>query len=170
MDKTPTLDNVIIRTDIQSGDLGAITSLHGKVYSQEYGYNQHFERYVAVSLNEFFENFDREKDCLWVAESDGQMVGSIVIMGRSGKVAQLRYFILLPDYRGLGLGKNLMHAAMDFCKVTGYKSVYLWTAEELHAAAGVYRQFGFEKTRQISSNAWGKEIIQNCYDAEITCA
>ena len=91
----------------------------------------------------------------------------MVIMGRSGVVAQLRYFILHPDYRGLGLGRKLMQLAMDFCKSAGYRSVYLWTASELNTAADLYMQFGFKKTKQIPSNPWGKEVVLDCYDTII---
>ena len=126
------------------------------------------ERYVAVSFSEFLENYDARKDRIWIVESDNNnIVGSMVIMGRSGVVAQLRYFILHPDYRGLGLGRKLMQLVMDFCKSAGYRSVYLWTASELNTAAHLYMQFGFKKTKQIPSNPWGKEVVLDCYDTII---
>lgn len=167
MKNTINSEQLTIRTDIRPGDLGMITYLHGKLYSEEYHYNSNFEKYVATGLQEFLNNFNDQKDRLWIVEAQGQIVGSIVIMGRSGKVAQLRYFILLPAYRGIGLGKKLMQLAMDFCKATGYTSVYLWTANELHTAAHLYRKFGFQRTQQVSASHWGKDVMEDCYDTVI---
>ena len=167
MKPTIETENITIRNDIRPGDMGYITYLHGILYNIECQYNNNFERYVAVSFSEFLENYDSGKDRIWVVEDDDKIVGSIVIMGRSGAVAQLRYFILHPDYRGLGLGRKLMQLAMDFCKSTGYKSIYLWTASELDTAAHLYRQFGFKRTKQVTSNHWGKKILEVCYDAVV---
>ena len=161
------LNQITIRTDIRPGDIGYITYLHGVLYNREYSYNYHFERYVAISFSEFMENYEPGKDRLWIVEDENTIVGSILIIGRSGNVAQLRYFILHPDYRGMGLGKRMMQLAMDFCRSAGYGSVYLWTASELDTAAHLYQRFGFKKTKQVISNHWGKEVVEDCYDAII---
>lgn len=167
MQTLETAQNLIIRTQIQPGDMGYITYLHGILYAKECQYNVNFEQYVAASLKEFLNNFNAEEDGIWLLEDDGKIIGSIAIMGRSGQVAQLRYFLLLPEYRGRGLGNRLMRLAMDFCKTAGYKSVYLWTAEELHTAAHLYQKFGFKRTKEVHSNHWGKDLVENCYDAII---
>ena len=161
------IDNITIRTEIKPGDMGFITYLHGILYDKEYSYSYDFERYVAVGLNEFLEHYDDARDRLWIVEDHGQIVGSILIMGRSGDVAQLRYFILMPEYRGIGLGRKLMQLAMDFCKEAGYRSVYLWTTEELHAAAYLYNHFGFKRTRQVPTSHFGKDVVEDCYDTQI---
>ena len=161
-------DNITIRTEIKPGDLGYITYLHGILYDQEYNYDYNFERYVAMGLNEFLQNYNHQKDRLWVVEDNNKIIGSILIMGRSGAIAQLRYFILIPEFRGIGLGKKLMQLAMDFCKSTGYKSIYLWTTQELHAAAHLYKLYGFKKTKQVPSKNWGKAVIEDCYDTLIS--
>ena len=162
--KTINPDQLKIRTEIQRGDLGYLTYLHGKLYGAEYGYNVVYEKYVAQGVAELLENYDAKKDHIWLIEDNEEIVGAIAIMGRSGKVAQLRYFLLLSQYRGLGLGKKLMQLALDFCKETGYQSVYLWTATELEAAAHLYQKFGFTKTKEVNTFNWGKEVIEACYD------
>ena len=45
--------------------------------------------------------------------------------------AQLRYFLIEPDYRGIGLGSKLLNMYMDFLRECGYKKSYLWTTHEL---------------------------------------
>ena len=153
-----------IRTEVRSGDLGYLIYLHGKLYGAEYDYNMVYEKYVAQGVAELMATYDDTKDGVWLVEDKGEIVGTIAIMGRSGKVAQLRYFLLLPPYRGLGLGKKLVQLALDFCVAAGYQSVYLWTATELEAAANLYQKFGFVKTKEVNTLDWGKQVTEACYD------
>ena len=165
---TSTDDTINIRTSIEPGDLGYMVYLHGKLYKEQCGYDHNFERFVALSICEFMGGFDPQKDCIWVAEDNNQIIGTIVIMGRSGEIAQLRYFLLKPEYRGIGLGNKLMELAMKFCKDNKYKSVYLHTTDELDAAAHLYRKHGFHKTREFPQHHWGKETMEQWYDLQFT--
>jgi N-acetylglutamate synthase-like GNAT family acetyltransferase len=87
---------------------------------------------------EFVNQFDPQWDGFWITESDGDVVGAIVIVKRGRGLAQLRWFILHPNYRGLGLGRELMTRAVGFCKGKQYKKVFVWTFDELHAAIHLY--------------------------------
>ena len=87
---------MIIRTDIRPGDIGYLIYLHGIVYAREYHLDYTFEGYVAAGLGEFAKSFDERKDRLWVAEDDNRIVGSIAIVGREDRSAQLRWFLVDP--------------------------------------------------------------------------
>ena len=156
------------RHHLEPGDMGYITFMHGKLYHELCGYDRHFERYVAKEFDEFLDQYDPEKDRIWLAEKDGRIAGTIVIQGRSGRVAQLRYFLIDPAVRGNGLGKFLMKEAMDFCRSKAYTHVYLLTTEELETAAALYKQHGFHLTKREALNLWGQKVILNCYDAELS--
>jgi len=121
-------NNVSIRTDLCPGDIGQIMSMHGRLYFKEYGYSQPFEYYVALSLAEFAQLYSPERNRIWVCEYDQGMVGSLALMDR-GDAAQLRYFLFEPEYRGLGLGTQLMDSFIEFMRERAYKSSYLWTTE-----------------------------------------
>jgi GNAT superfamily N-acetyltransferase len=41
--------------------------------------------------------------------------------------ARLRFFILDEALRGRGLGRRMMHEAMQFCRTRGYRCAYLTT-------------------------------------------
>jgi GNAT superfamily N-acetyltransferase len=141
-----------IRHHIRPGDIGYLTYLHGVVYVKEYGYDQTFEAYVAVGLAEFVQSFSSDKDRIWLAERNGRIIGSIAIVGHSRTDAQLRWFLVHPDYRGLGLGKELLKEALQFCRERKYKVVFLWTTSELIEAGHLYGYFGFRKTEQKTQN------------------
>jgi ribosomal protein S18 acetylase RimI-like enzyme len=164
MTKDSTDDLPTIRHTLKPGDMGYMTYMHGKLYHELCGYDRNFERFVARELDEFLEQYDTEKDRIWIAEKGGKIVGTIVIQGRSGYVAQLRYFLLDPDARGHGLGKRLMQEAMDFCRDKNYTNVYLLTTEELGTAAELYRRHGFKITKREETTLWGQRIVLNCYD------
>src|SRR5690606_34333574 len=73
---------VMIRHDLRPGDLGRVVLQHGELYAREYGFDHRFEAYVAETLAEFALGFRPDRDRLWLAELDGELVGSVGILGR----------------------------------------------------------------------------------------
>lgn len=160
------LTDIGIRTELRPGDLGYIIYMHGRLYHKEQGYGLSFENYVATSLFEFYENYNSKKDRVWVCEHNDQIIGFLALMNR-GESAQLRYFILKPAYRGIGLGNRLMNLYMNHLKKSGYTSSYLWTAHELDPAAHLYIKNGFSLTEEKESNRFGKPLMEQRYDLRI---
>jgi len=153
-----------IRNCLKPGDIGYVTCLHGSLYEKEYGYDQTFEAYVAGGLAESVQSFSPDKDRIWLAETNGRIVGSIAVVGRSKVDAQLRWFLADPDYRGLGIGKELLKDALQFCKERGYRTIFLWTTSELMEAGHLYTRFGFSKTEEKTREIWGKRVTEERYD------
>ena len=164
MKPAPRLSDIHIRTNLQPGDIGYITYLHGSLYSHEYQYGIGFETYVATGLAEFYNQYDATKDRVWVALHDQTIVGFLLLMHR-GEAAQLRYFILHPRYRGIGLGKKLMELYMEFLLQVGYRSSFLWTTSELPAAASLYKRHGFVLVEERPAFApFGKAVVEQKYE------
>ena len=161
-DKIP-LDDISIRTDLRNGDMGYVIYLHGLLYGREYNFGVQFETYVAKGLWEFYEQYSPKRNRVWVCEHDDRMVGFLLLMDR-GHAAQLRYFIIESEYRGIGLGKKLMTLYMDFLRECGYKKSYLWTTHELHTAIALYKKFGFTLTEEKGSTTFGKPLTEQRYD------
>src|SRR3972149_7213218 len=153
-----------IRHHIKPGDIGYLTYLHGILYAKECGYGQTFEAYVAGGLAEFVQSFSPDKDRIWLAEIKGRIIGSIAIVGHSKVDAQLRWFLVHPDYRRLGIGKELLKDALQFCKERKYKPIFLWPASELVEAGHLYTRFGFSKTEEKMHEIWGKKITEERYE------
>ena len=163
MSSKVSLNDINIRTELRPGDIGYITYLHGILYKREYHYGIELEAYVAAGLVEFYHGYNLSRNRVWVCEHDGQMVGSLLLMDR-GEAAQLRYFLIRPEYRGIGLGNKLMELYMEFLHQCGYKSSFLWTTHELEAAAYLYRKHGFRLTEEKESTAFGKPLIEQKYE------
>lgn len=156
--------NLSIRNDLRAGDLGAVIHLHGAMYYEEYNYSLSFESYVAAGLAEFYQQYDPERDRVWIVEDEGRMIGFLLLMHRGARSSQLRYYILLKPYRGMGIGKKLMQEYMQWLYDKGYDHSYLWTTDELPAAASLYTRYGFNLTEEKPSSAFGKELKEQRYD------
>jgi GNAT superfamily N-acetyltransferase len=161
------LDPVAIRTTLKPGDLGAIVHLHGITYAQECGFDSTFEAYVAAPLAEFVMRWPTVGERLWIAERDGRIVGSIAIVAATPDAAQLRWFLVDPRERGLGLGSRLLVEAIRFCEAHRYAWVFLWTVSALTAAARLYRGAGFQKVEERHGCLWGVDAVEEKYELSL---
>lgn len=156
--------DILIRTELVPGDLGYVIHMHGKLYRKEYNYGLNFESYVAAGIHEFFESMAASRSRGWVCEKNGKIVGFLALMDR-GEQAQVRYFILDPSVRGVGLGKKLIELYMDYLRSSGFKGSYLLTTKELPAAAHLYRSHGFKLMEEHPAHhPFGKDVIEQRYE------
>jgi N-acetylglutamate synthase-like GNAT family acetyltransferase len=155
--------DIALRTDLRPGDLGRVVTLHGEVYAREYRFDHTFEAYVAGPLAEFaLRAAPRER--LWLAERAGRLIGCIAIVAAAPELAQLRWYLVDPSVRGLGLGRTLLRLAIAFCRDNGYRSIILWTVGALQAAAHLYLAEGFRKVEEIPGRRWGVDVIEEKYE------
>ena len=84
-------------------------------------------------------------------------------MGASQDEAQLRWFLVDPSARGQGLGRRLLHEAVEFSKSQDYQSVFLWTVSALTTAAHLYHSVGFRKVEQKPGRQWGVDVVEERY-------
>ena len=162
--KKLSLKDIQIRTELKVGDLPFVIQAHSDLYQKEYNYGKTFEYYVIKGIAEFYEVYTPEKSRVWVCEHEGNRIGFLALMER-GEAAQLRYFFMDENYRGIGLGKRLMELFMAFLKETGYQSCYLWTTTEQLAAAGLYQRFGFKWVEDMPSNStFDRPVIEQKYE------
>lgn len=154
------MTNVEIVEDYFPGALGRVLELHGKYYSQNWGFDLHFELGIAKDMTAFLERYDRSRDGFWIAEVQKSAEGSIAIDGihAATEGAHLRWFIVSQALRGTGMGAKLLDTAIRYCRERGYPSVYLHTFEGLSAARKLYERSGFELVSQARGAHWGREV------------
>jgi len=157
---------VILRPH-RAGDMGWVTSAHGAIYAQEYGWDITFEALVAKITAEFIENFDARRECCWIAEMDGERVGSAFVVRKTDEVAKLRLVIVDPKARGLGLGKRLVDECLRFAKAAGYKSMTLWTQDYLYAARGIYERAGFKLVASEPNRSFGVDLVSETWERDL---
>ncbi len=163
----PAPTRTIVLRNPQPGDMGWVVQQHGEIYAREYGWNSEFEALVAEIAARYIRNFQPEWEKGWIAELDGERVGSVFVVRKSKTVAQLRLLILSPQARGLGLGARLTDECIQFARRKGYKKMVLWTNSHLDAARGIYAKRGFKLMHSKSFSGYGKELVGETWELRL---
>ncbi|CAL1518037.1 helix-turn-helix domain-containing GNAT family N-acetyltransferase [Chitinophaga sp. MM2321] len=168
-ERTPeAAEEVHFRYQLQPGDVGYLIYLHGELYARESGYNLEFESYVCKTFHDFLATYNTGKDRIFLAIAGNRIVGSVAILGSSRHLAQLRWFLVHPDFRGRGLGKKLLQQAIAFCREKQYQKVYLMTTSMQTTAGDLYKKAGFRKTGEKHLQLWGQQLYEQRYDQDLT--
>jgi DNA-binding MarR family transcriptional regulator/GNAT superfamily N-acetyltransferase len=149
------------------GDFGWIVKRHAELYAEEYGWIEPFEGLCGQIVADFVNKYDPKHERGWIAEMDGENVGSIMLVKDSESVARIRLLLVDPKARGLGLGARLADECVRFAKRVGYKKITLWTHQELTAARHIYEKAGFKLMRSERHRSWGRPVVSEHWDLEL---
>ena len=160
----PAAERDVVLRDPRPGDLGWVVMQHGELYAREWGYDTRFEALVAEVAAGLLRRFDPQWEKGWIAELEGERVGSVFVVRKSATVAQLRLLILLPQARGLGLGGRLVDECIAFARAKGYRKMVLWTNGQLEAARAIYTSRGFRLTASEPLHDYGQELVSETWE------
>jgi GNAT superfamily N-acetyltransferase len=147
--------------------MGWVVHRHGVLYAEEYGWNEQFEALVAGIAAKFIQHYDPKKERCWIAEKEGEVVGSVFLVKRSKAVAKLRLLLVEPKARGLGIGTRLVDECTRFARHAGYRKIVLWTNSILHAARHIYEEKGYHLVRRESHHSFGHDLIGETWELKL---
>jgi putative acetyltransferase len=88
----------------------------------------------------------------WVAESDGQIIGSVGLLPGEDGVVEMKKVYVAKDARRMGLGRRLVSLAEAEAMSRGARGIELWSDTRFDDAHRLYEQRGYvrdPKTREL---------------------
>jgi putative acetyltransferase len=134
---TPKHDKTICEIIKKTGeDFGAVGEGFGPSDAEVLAMSQHYS--------------DDTASCYLVATVEDKIVGGsgVAAFNESRHICELRKLFLLPESRGLGIGKRLTEECLKYAKHKGYTQCYLDTLSSMTSAITLYRKLGFKQLKQ----------------------
>ncbi len=152
---------------LRPGDLGLVASRQAVLYARDYGWTAEFEALAARILADFQANFDPSCEDAWIAEIDGQMIGSVFLVRGEAGAGKLRLLYVEPAARGQGIGDLLVRTCIARARAAGYTRLDLWTNSVLGAARRIYQHAGFVLVEEEPHHSFGHDLIGESWSLDL---
>ena len=149
------------------GDIGWVVSSQAAAYAEDYGWDISYEVLVAEICAQFIKTYDSAREHCWIAEVDGERVGSIFLVNGGDGVAKLRLLGVEKKARGLGVGRALVEQCIRTAREMGYSKMTLWTQSILLAARGIYQSTGFKRVAEEKHHSFGVDLVGETWELDL---
>lgn len=153
---------ISIRDYFLSEDLQLLIEKQRQFYAEAHGWDDTFLAYLQ-------ETFDAKIEKIWIAERGGKFAGSVGLVKHDEKTVQLRWFLVDADFRGRGLGTQLLDHLVAYCQDMKFDRIFLWTVSTMAEARPLYKKFGFRISEvKQEASLWGQQLTEERWDLELS--
>lgn len=158
-----------IRRELRDGDAEAIVEIHERIYKPEHGMDDRFVQGVRGTVGRAVEAGWPAGGGAWLVDGeDGRLAGCIGLTDEGDGLGRIRWVVLAPEVRGLGIGRRMITEAVAEARRLGFERLELDTFGALRAAASIYRSLGFKLVSEEQTDMWGPQIAYQHYVLDLT--
>lgn len=169
------IKQMVIR-EIQEGDRENVQQLlidSYKQYESDFNDSQIWLDYLDNIKTSVY---NKQVDKIFVAESDGEILGSLQLFQSSEKAYNrpelqihspiVRLLGVHPKARGRGVAKALLKASVEYARSQGATELYLHSSDRMEQAIKLYKWLGFK--RDLSKEFYNHDILVKCFRLDFT--
>ena len=111
--------------------------------------------YEDKELDEMYETYDADCSRYFVIEKAGDILGGAGIAplkNGAPNVCELQKMYFMPDARGKGKGKEMIHKCLTFARAQKFDLCYIETMPNMLDAQTLYKKVGFEYIQHRMGN------------------
>lgn len=106
--------------------------------------------------------YTRPHGILLFAESAGTVVGCVAAKKLGDGLAEAKRLYVIAEYRGRGIGRQLMERLLRETQEIGYRAVRLDTLPQMQAARRLYEALGFRRIAAYYHNPIAGTVYMEC--------
>jgi len=95
---------------------------------------------------------EKRGDLFLARDENANAAGCVAIYQVQANICELKRLFVRDEFQGRGLGRQLMHVAIEKAIALGYEEMLLDTLARLEPACQLYRSLGFEQTQPYNEN------------------
>jgi GNAT superfamily N-acetyltransferase len=157
-----------LRRELRPGDAEAIVEIHERIYRPEYGMDARFVDGVRSTVEHAVERGWPEGGGAWLVDGPDGLAGCVGLTGEGDGLGRIRWVVLAPEARGIGLGRRMITEAVEEARRLGFERLELDTFGALKAAAAIYLSLGFRRVSEEQTAMWGPVIAYQHYELDLS--
>ena len=158
---------ILLTTDFTLDEVETAIVRQREIFGGEFNFLDTSHQYAEKAQRDFIKNYDPSKQFLLITRNNGKFAGTITFMGEDDGVGRLRFLIVEPEVRGIGLGKEIVSTALEWAKEMGYSHIYLTTHSVLEVARKMYASLGFVKVSEEPADEVCVGAMEERWDIDI---
>ena len=151
----------------RAGDIAYVTQRTIASGMEEFEFNAAYELALLEHTAAFLSRFDLARDCAWMAERDGAVVGWVLVERVEAKVARLSLLHVESQARGIGIGRRLIAEAIQFATRAGYATLRVELFDPMKTARLLVHAAGFNHTGESPHVQFGRAMHRQVWELRL---